>query len=248
MNPMPQLLPLLKQLRLSGILDSLDIRNRQAIEGKLPYTDFLALLIADEVARREQQKFAKLQRRSGCNAQKTLETFDFNFNAGINQGLVRDLATCRFIDEKAPVLILGPCGTGKSHLAQSLGHMAVRRGHDTLFISHAKLLGMLSAARAVGNYERKLAQLAKVDLLIIDDFGLKPMRPGQDEDFHDLVTERYERRATALTSNLDFSEWAEAFPNKLLASATLDRIRHGAYQVVLTGKTYRVPRNREGKK
>jgi DNA replication protein DnaC len=242
MHPMPQLLPLLKQLRLSGILDSLEARNRQAVDQKLAYTEFLALLIEDEVARREQHKFAQRQRRAGFNAQKTLETFDFTFNLGINQAQVMDLATCRFLDEKAPVLIVGPCGTGKSHLAQALGHMAVRRGHDTLFTSHAKLLGQMSAAKAVGSYERKLAHLAKVELLIVDDFGLKPMRPGQDEDFHDVIAERYERRTTIITSNLDFNEWGEAFHNKLLGAATLDRIQHGSYRVTLDGKSYRAPR------
>jgi len=247
MQPMPQLLPLLKQLRLSGILDSLETRNRQAIEGKLTYTEFLSLLVEDEVARREQHKFAQRQRRAGCNAQKTLETFDFAYNPEVNQAQIRDLATCRFLEEKAPVLIVGPCGTGKSHLAQALGHMAVRRGHDTLFTSHAKLLSQLAAARAVGAYERKLSALSKVDLLLIDDFGLKPMRPGQEDDFHDVIAERYERRATVVTSNLDVDEWTAAFPNKLLGSATLDRLRHGAYCVTLEGRSYRTPRT-NGKK
>jgi DNA replication protein DnaC len=242
MNPMPQLSPLLKQLRLSGILDSLEVRNRQAVDQKLSYVDFLSLLIQDEVARREQRKLVMRQRRAGFNSQKTLEGFDFSFNPSINQAQIMDLATCRFIEEKVCVLIVGPCGTGKSHLAQSLGHMAVRRGWDTLFTSHTKLLGQLSAARAVGTYERRVVMLSKLDLLIIDDFGLKPMRPGQDEDLHDVIAERYEKKATILTSNLDISEWSEAFHNKLLGSATLDRIGHGAYLVVLDGKSYRSPR------
>ena len=242
MQPMPQLLPLLKQLRLSGILDSLEMRNRQAVEHKLSHMDFLAVLLEDEVARRDQQKFAQRQRRANLHLQKTMETFDFGFNPDVDQTRLRDLATCRFLEEKAPVLIMGPCGTGKSHLAQALGHMAVRRGHDVHFSSHTKLLGQLSTARAVGGFERKLAQLAKVDLLIIDDFGLKPMRPGQDEDFHEIIAERYERRATLLTSNLHLDEWEAAFQNKLLAAATLDRIRHGAYCLFLEGKSYRTPR------
>jgi DNA replication protein DnaC len=242
MHPMPQLLPLLKQLRLSGILDSLEMRNQQAVEKKLSYTDFLALLIQDEVARREQNKFVQRQRRARINVQKTLETFDFSFNLNISQAQVQDLCTCRFIEEKAPVQIVGPCGTGKSHLAQAVAHMAVRKGYDTLFTSHSKLLGQLCASRAVGNYERKLAQLIKADLLIIDDFGLKPMRQGQDEDFHEVVAERYEKKSTMITSNLHFEEWIAAFHNKLLGSATLDRLRHGAYCVTLEGKSYRSPR------
>jgi DNA replication protein DnaC len=167
MNPIPQLTPHLKQLRLSGILDSLEVRNRQAVEQKLAYTDFLALLIEDEIARREQRKLVMRQRRAGINTQKTLESYDFTFNLGVNQAQIMDLATCRYLEEKAPVLIVGPCGTGKSHLAQALGHIAVRRGYDTVFSSHAKLLGQLASARAVGTYERKLAALTKADLLII---------------------------------------------------------------------------------
>ena len=96
---------------------------------------------------------------------------------------------------------------------------------------------------AVGNFERKLAALTKADLLIIDDFGLKPMRPGQDEDFHDVIADRYERRPTIITSNLDFSEWDQAFPaNRLLAAATLDRLRHNAYCLTLDGASYRSPK------
>ncbi len=242
MNPMPELTPLLKQLRLSGILESLPARNREAIEKKLPFTDFLALLIQDEVARREQKKFATRVRRAGFRGEKTLEGFDFAFNPHIDQAQIADLATGRFIEEKVAVLIAGPCGTGKSHIAQALGHAAVRLGYDVLFTTQSKLLATLHAARATGTFERRFQSLAKTPLLIIDDFGLKPLRPPQDEDFHDLIAERYERAAIIVTSNLDFAEWGEAFPNRLLGAATLDRLRHGAYRVILDGQSYRSPR------
>lgn len=243
MNPIPELTPALKQLRLSGILDSLEARNRQAIDGKLAYTEFLALLIQDEVARREQKKFASRLRRASFRAQKTLEGFDFDRLPGVNRNQIADLATGRYLDEKAPVLIVGPCGTGKSHLAQALGHCAVRQGRDVLFTSQSQLTTSLNAARAIGSYDRKLQQLARVDLLIIDDFGLKPLRSPHDEDFHELIAERYERAATIITSNLDFAEWGDAFPaNKMLGAATIDRLRHGAYRVVLDGASYRAPR------
>jgi DNA replication protein DnaC len=244
MNPMPQLQPLLKLLRLSGILDSLEARNRQAIESKLAYTDFLALLIEDEVARREQRQFAQRLRKAQVLNDKTLERFDFKHSPTLNQALIADLATCRFLTEHAPVLIAGPTGTGKSHLAQALGHCALRQGYDVLFTTHSKLLGKLHAARATNAFDRKLQQLAKVDLILIDDFGLRPMRSPQDEDFHDLIAERYEseRAAVVVTSNLDFDEWGAAFPNKLLGAATLDRLRDGAYRVVLDGESHRKPR------
>lgn len=243
MNPMPQLTPMLKQLRLSGILDSLESRNREAIAARLAYPEFLALLIQDEIARREQKKFTTRIRRAGFRSQKTIEEFDFTFNPGINQTLIRELASGRFVTEPANVLIAGPCGTGKSHLAQGLGHAAVRLGHDVLFASQTNLLGSLAAARAMGTYDRRLQGLIRVPLLIIDDFGLKPLRSPQDEDLHDLIAERHERSATLVTSNLDFSEWVEAFPNRLLGAATIDRLRHNAYRLVLDGKSYRAPKN-----
>lgn len=245
-NPMPELAPVLKQLRLSGILESLERRNREAIEGKMTYPEFLATIIQDEAARRDQKKYGSRLRRAGFRGDKTLESFDFGFNPAIDQALIRDLAACRFIDEHVCVLIAGPCGTGKSHIAQSIGHCAVRAGIDVMFSTQSQLLGQINAARATGGLERKMQTLARVPLLIIDDFGLKPLKPGQDEDIHDLVAERYERASTIITSNLDFAEWGEAFPNKLLGAATLDRLRHRAYRVILDGKSYRSPRPLSG--
>jgi DNA replication protein DnaC len=245
MNPMPELAPMLKQLRLSGILDSLEVRNKQAINKKMAYPEFLALLISDEVARRDQKRFTTRLRRASFRSHKTLDQFDFDFNPNINSALVHELIAGRFIEEKVAVLIAGPCGTGKSHIAQAIGHAAVRQGRDVLFTSQSQLLGSLHAARATDAYERRFMNLARVPLLIIDDFGLKPLRPPHDEDFHDLVAERYERTATVITSNLDFGEWGDAFPNQLLGAATLDRLRHGAYRVVLDGKSYRSPKPME---
>jgi DNA replication protein DnaC len=243
MNPIPELAPQLKQLRLSGILDSLEARNRQALEGKLAYTEFLAMLVGDEVARRENKKFAMRLRRAQFRTSKTLEQFDFGRLPKLNRQLVNELASGRYLQEKAPVLIVGPSGIGKSHLAQALGHCAVRQGCDVVFSTCAGLTQSLNAARATGSYERKLATLTRVPLLIIDDFGLKPLRAPADEDLHDLVAERYEQASTIVTSNLDFDEWDQAFAaNRLLASATLDRLRHNAYCLQLEGPSYRDPK------
>lgn len=240
MHTMPELSSLLKQLRLSGILDSLEARNREAIDRKLAFTEFLSLLLHDELARRDQKKLDLRMRRANFRNQKTLEGFDFDRLPGLNRAAVHDLATCRFIEEKVAVIIAGPCGTGKSHLAQALGHAAARQGYDVLFITQTQLMNSLRTAQAMGTYERRFNYLAKVPLLLIDDFGLKPLRPPEDEDFHDLIAERYERTATVLTSNLDLEEWGAAFPaNKMIAAATLDRLRHGAYKIELDGESYR---------
>jgi DNA replication protein DnaC len=136
------------------------------------YTDCLALLIADEIARREQKKLNLRLRRANFRSHKTLEQFDFGFNPGINRALIQELATGRFITEPVSVLIAGPCATGKSHLAQALGHTGVRLGHDVLFTTQTQLLGSLNAARATATFERRFQALARVSLLIIDDFGL----------------------------------------------------------------------------
>jgi DNA replication protein DnaC len=128
-------------------------------------------------------------------------------------------------------------------LAQALGHCAIRQGVDVLFTSCSALTQSLHAARATNAYERKLQALSRIPLVIIDDFGLKPLRAPADEDLHELIAERYERTTTIVTSNLDFTEWDQAFPgNPLLASATLDRLRHNAYCLVLDGQSYRTPR------
>ena len=243
MNPTPELTPLLKKLRLSGLVETLEQRNREAIERKLAYTDFLSLLIQDEVARRDQKKFNLRLRRAGFRSSKTLEAFDFDFNPKVPRELIQDLSACRFIQEAAPVLIAGPCGTGKSHLAQALGHCAVRAGHDVLFMTQSQLFTHLHNGRALGSYQKRLQKLARVDVLVLDDYGLKPLHSPQDEDLHDLIVERYEKLPTVVTSNLDFGEWGEPFPNRLLGAATLDRLRDGAYRIVLEGKSYRRPRS-----
>ena len=145
--------------------------HRQAIEDKFSYMDFLAMILQDEVARRSQKRFVLALRRASFRSQKTLEEFDFTFIPGLNRTLITDLASCRFIEEKVCVLIVGPCGAGKSHIAQALGHAAIRAGRDVLFSTADRMLTQLHAARATNSYEKQLAKLAKIDLLIIDDQG-----------------------------------------------------------------------------
>lgn len=238
-HPMPEINTLLKQLRLSHIMDYLPHRNREAIEGKLAYPEFLSLLLQDELLGRENKKLQVRIKRASLRGDKTLENFNFDFNPKINRAQIQELASCRFIAEKSPVLIVGPTGTGKSHIAQALAHCAIRRSFDVLWLSQNKLFNELQAAKASGRYEKKFSELAKVSLLIIDDFGLRPLRTPQDEDFHDLVSARYESAATIITSNLAFNEWGGAFPNQLLAAATLDRIRHNAHRIILDGASFR---------
>jgi DNA replication protein DnaC len=236
---MPEIKTLLKQLKLSYILEYLPQRNRESIETKLAYPEFLSLLLQDEIMGRENKKLQARAKRASLRGDKTLESFDFDFNKKINRAQITELSSCRFIHEKLPVLMVGPTGTGKSHIAQALAHCAIRQGINVLWLSQSSLFNQLQAAKAAGRYEKKIAEFTKVPLLIIDDFGLRPMRSPQDEDFHDLVSARYECASTIVTSNLDFNEWGNAFPNQLLAAATLDRLRHNAHRVILDGPSYR---------
>ncbi len=245
MNPFTELTPMLKTLRLSGMLDSLQSRNRQALTEQLAPTEFLTLLLQDELARRDQHKFALRLRRAAFHSARTIEQFDFAAMPGLNRTLVHDLLTCRFIAEAAPIHIVGPVGTGKSHLAQAIGHQAVRQGHDVHFATQSQLLGALQRSRLSGVYERRMKMLARVTLLVIDDFALKPIRSPHDDDLHELIAARYERRPIVVTSNLAPDEWHEAFPdNKLLGAATIDRLQHGAYTLTLDGPSHRRPRPR----
>jgi DNA replication protein DnaC len=234
-----QLTPALKRLRLSGILETLEVRNEQAINGHWSYIDFLSRLIEDEVQRRAQKQLAFRIRRAALNTTKTLEGFDFAFNPTINRQQVLELATCNFIREKRNVLICGPTGVGKSHLAQALAHEACRQGYDVLFANTQRMLQHINGGRADGTQERRLQSFLRPDLLILDDFGLKPLRPPAPEDLYDVINERYEQGSILLTSNRAPSEWPDLFCDPLLASAGLDRLAHRAHVLVITGTSFR---------
>jgi DNA replication protein DnaC len=237
----------LRKLNLSGMLDCLDARKKEAIANQMSHLEFLSLLSQDELLAREQRRYERRYKKANFKGLKTIENFNFSFNPKINQSLIRDLSTCHFIKEKSPVLIMGPCGTGKSHLAQALGHCALQKGFDVMCTTQSRLSEELQAARAVNTYGKKMATFTKIALIIIDDFGLKPLRSPQDEDLHELIAERSEQASTIFTSNLTLDEWQQAFSNKLLGIATIDRLRHNAYQVFLEGKSYRNAKNEKKK-
>ena len=233
------LLPKLRQLRLSGMVHSLDLRAAQAIERQLGPTEFLALLLDDELERRSQTRLARRLAQSGCDSHKTLTDFDFSAAPGINRTLIQDLATCTFVSRHENVLLCGPTGVGKSHVANALGIEALKRDLRVLSRSTHHLLKNLHAARAGGTQPRLMAKVLKADLLILDDFGLYPLMPQGAQDLYEIISERYERASMIMTSNRAFEEWTEVFDNDLLASAALDRLTHHTHTLIIRGQSYR---------
>lgn len=218
------LLPKLRRLRLSGIALTLDLRATQAREQELSPVEFLALLLDDEIERRDQTRLGRRLAESGCDSQKTLTRFDFAAAPGVNRSLIRELATCGFVARHENVLLCGPTGVGKSHLANALGLEALKRDLRVFSRTTYRLLADLHAARANGAYHRYLARVLNVDLLILDDFGLQPLPSQAIQDLYDIISERYERGSILITSNRAFEEWPPLFHNDLLASAALDRL------------------------
>jgi DNA replication protein DnaC len=239
MELMHQLTPYLKQLRLSGILETLEARNRQALDDQWSYVEFLSRLLEDEVERRAQKQLALRLRRGAVNTTKTLEGFDFNFNPTLRRQAVMQVASCDYIRQHYNVLLCGPTGVGKSHLAQALAHEACRQGFDVLFANTHKMLQHLNGGRADGTLERRIQSYLRPDLLILDDFGLKPLTPPGPEDLYDIINERYEQGSILLTSNRAPAEWPDLFGDPLLASAGLDRLAHHAEVLVITGDSFR---------
>jgi len=237
------LLPKLRQLKLSAMLQTLDVRAAQAQERGLTPVEFLALLLDDELDRRNQSRLARRLALSGCDPQKTLVQFDFAAAPGVNHTLIQELSTCAFVARHDNLLLCGPTGVGKSHLANALACEALKRDYRVFSRPTHRLLADLHAARANGTHARLLARIMNTDLLVLDDFGLHPPTVQGAQDLYEIISERYERGSIIITSNRAFEEWGELFGNDLLASAALDRLTHHAQTLIIRGASYR-QRNR----
>lgn len=229
----------LKTLKFGRMLDTLDVRLLQARQDQLGYLEFLQLLLQDEIERRTAGRLRLRLQRASFEEPKTLEDFDFASSPALNPAAVRDLATGLFIERREHILLYGPAGTGKTHLAQALGHHACRAGRSVLFLKAVKFFRTLQASRADNSWEVELRRMLAPDLLIIDDFGLKPMTMMQAEDFYEVVAEGHLRGSIIVTSNRPPSDWLALFPDPVMANSALDRLAHNAHHLVMKGDSYR---------
>lgn len=235
------LVPILKKLRMSGVLSSIELRTKEATDDGLSHAEFLYRLLHDEVERRESKQLSLRLRRASFDSNKSLEDFDFHFNPNVPKAKVIDLATCQFVERQSNVLLVGPTGVGKSHLAQALGQRACRAGHSALYVSAHDMLMQLRAARADQSFDRKLLRFTGPDVLIIDDLGLRPLEGDEPIDLYEIIRRRYERGSIVITSNRSLEELAPLFGDPLLASAAMDRLLHHSHVLVLEGKSFRNP-------
>lgn len=235
-----QLLHSLRALRLSGLVASLELRLQEASSHGLSHAQFLELILQDELNARGQRLIDKRRKDAGFRDQRTLEDFDWAFNASLKRPQFYQLATASFVRERRDLLFLGPPGLGKSHLAQAIGFHVIKAGFSVLYRSIFELIRELQAERSQADHDRLLDRYLKVDLLIIDDMGLKTLPAKAGEVLLELIMRRYESRSTLMTSNRPIEEWGKLLNDVAAASAILDRFLHHAEIVQFTGKSYRV--------
>lgn len=242
------LLPLLTKLRLSGLGASLEIRLHEASANGLTHREFLELLLQDELMTRNDRLINRRITAAGFRDNRRLEDFDFGFNTSIKKNKVFDLATCRFVREKRDALFLGPPGTGKSHIVQSLGLAAIRSGFTVYYRSIFDTVRDFLHDEAMEGHDRILQKYLKPDLLIIDDMGMKQLPKRSGEYLFEIIMRRHELRSTIMTSNRPLEEWGKLIGDVPSATAILDRFLHHAELIQITGRSYRLEKGQKNSK
>jgi len=230
----------LRNLKLSGIAKTLEVRNEQAIREKLSYMEFLELLIEDELANRKDNSYKKRFQKAHFPFTKTLEEYDFNFQPTLNRQEIYNLATCEFIRKKENVVFIGPPGTGKTHLSISIGIKALQQGYKVIFTTVSDMMSALFESKADNSYAQKLKYYLSSDLLILDELGFRKLNEHIVDQFYEIISQRYEKGSLIITSNKTFDEWGNIFWDSILASAILDRIVHHSHLVLIKGESFRM--------
>lgn len=233
------LLATLKQLKLGQMSQTLPERLVLARHRKLSHAAFLQLVLADEITRRESRSAMLRARTAGLDPGMRIDTWDELDDLTYDRELLSDLATLRFTEAGHGVLVLGPVGVGKTHVATALGHIGIRRRLTVHAARADKLFIRLRAARLDNSLDAELRRLTRVDLLILDDFALKPLDATETNDFYELVVERHRRASTILTSNREPAEWLTMMSDALLAQSAVDRLTSGAHTLIIEGPSYR---------
>jgi DNA replication protein DnaC len=230
---------ILRTLKLSGIKDTLPERLALARHQQIGHAAFLELLLSDEVARRESRSATLRAAKAGLEATMRLETWHEHPGLSYDRTLWSDLTTLRFAEAGTGVLILGPVGVGKTHLATALGHIAIRRRKTVAFYRADKLFTRLRAARLDNTLEAEIRRVTGVDVLIIDDFALRALDATQTNDFYEIVVERHRKATTIWVSNREPAEWLAMTTDALLAQSAVDRLTSGAHTLIVEGPSYR---------
>lgn len=235
----------LRALRLSGMLDTLEVRLSQARTGELGHLEFLALLCEDEIARRDTAAVDRRLKAAHFETTANMEDYDFGFNPKVPVAAIRDLATLRFVEAGESVILHGPVGVGKTMIAQAIGHAACRRGYTVAFTKTSRLLADLAGGHADRTWTGRLRRWSRPDIVILDDFAMRDFTAAQADDLYEIVTERA-GRSLILTANRAASDWYSLFPNPVVAESILDRLVNGAHHLVMEGRSYR-PNKRPGR-
>jgi DNA replication protein DnaC len=235
----PELKALLRRVKLGRTLDTLPERLALAKTRSMGHAEFLELVLADEVTRRDTTSADLRARTAGLDPSMRLENWDDTAEVAFDRATLDELASLRFIDAGHNALILGPVGVGKTFLATALGHAAVRRRYSVHFERGDQLLKRLKASRLDNSHDAELRKLLRVDLLILDDLCLHPLDALDTADIYELIVERHRHAATIATSNREPIEWLTMMADALLAQSAIDRLQSSAYELVLDGESYR---------
>jgi DNA replication protein DnaC len=229
----------MRRLRLGKLLDTLPERLALARQQKMAHQDFLFLLLTDEVQRRDSAASTTRAQRAQLDPEMQIERWDATAKVKLDQTLLNELASLRFVETHRHIAIVGPVGVGKTFLAHALGHIACRRGYHALALRADRMLKTLKHARLDNSYEAELRKLLAVDLLIIDDFGLDALDAVESRDTFEVLTERHRAGSIIVTSNRGPDEWLATFSEPVRAQAAIDRFTSNAYDLVIEGESYR---------